>query len=41
VWRPYRGEHNAEVLAEWLAADEDKVRALEAAGVLVSEAPSR
>jgi crotonobetainyl-CoA:carnitine CoA-transferase CaiB-like acyl-CoA transferase len=38
---PYRGEHNAEVLAEWLAADEDKVRALEAAGVLVSEAPSR
>jgi hypothetical protein len=34
---PYRGEHNGEVLAEWLAADDAAVRALEEAGVLVAE----
>jgi crotonobetainyl-CoA:carnitine CoA-transferase CaiB-like acyl-CoA transferase len=34
---PYRGEHNAQVLAEWLGADGVDVRTLEAAGVLVAE----
>ena len=36
---PYRGEHNADVLAEWLGADGATVRALEEAGVLVAETP--
>jgi CoA:oxalate CoA-transferase len=34
---PYRGEHNAQVLAEWLGADGAMVRTLEEAGVLVAE----
>ena len=34
---PYRGEHNAQVLGEWLDADAAAVRALEQTGVLVSE----
>ena len=34
---PYRGEHNAEVLAEWLEADGVAVRMLEEAGVLLAE----
>ena len=34
---PYRGEHNAQVLGEWLGSDERAVRMLEDAGVLVAE----
>ena len=34
---PYRGEHNAEVLTEWLEADSAAVRMLEEAGVLLAE----
>jgi crotonobetainyl-CoA:carnitine CoA-transferase CaiB-like acyl-CoA transferase len=32
-----RGEHNAEVLADWLDLDEAAIRTLEDAGVLVAE----
>lgn len=35
---PYRGEHNAEVLAEWLGIGEHEVRILAESGVLVAEA---
>ncbi|MBW3669553.1 MAG: CoA transferase [Actinobacteria bacterium] len=35
---PYRGEHNHEVLTEWLGIDEDEVRVLLESGVLVAEA---
>jgi crotonobetainyl-CoA:carnitine CoA-transferase CaiB-like acyl-CoA transferase len=31
---PHRGEHNAEVLAEWLGVDVASVAALESAGIL-------
>jgi CoA:oxalate CoA-transferase len=34
---PYRGEHNAQVLSEWLDADVAAIRALEDGGVLVRE----
>ena len=34
---PFLGEHNAEVLAEWLELDESKLHALREAGVLHSE----
>jgi len=33
----YRGEHNAEVLAEWLGASPDEIAKLEEAGVLLAE----
>ena len=33
----YRGEHNREVLAEWLAASQDEIKRLEEAGVLLAE----
>ena len=36
---PYRGEHNAAVLREWLDAGDDEIAALEAAGVLAAESP--
>jgi len=35
---PRRGEHNADVLRDWLEAADDEIAALEAAGVLVAEA---
>jgi len=34
---PYRGEHNREVLREWLALGEAEIGALEASGVLLCE----
>ena len=34
---PYRGEHNDEVLRQWLDADDDELAKLRAAGVLVAE----
>ena len=34
---PFRGEHNAEVLAEWLALEGSALQAAEASGALVSE----
>jgi crotonobetainyl-CoA:carnitine CoA-transferase CaiB-like acyl-CoA transferase len=34
---PHRGEHNAEVLAEWLGLDGAKAAALSEAGVLSAE----
>jgi crotonobetainyl-CoA:carnitine CoA-transferase CaiB-like acyl-CoA transferase len=34
---PYRGEHNAEVLKEWLGAGRDEVAKLNAAGVLTRD----
>lgn len=36
---PYRGEHNAEIASELLGLDEDRIRALEAAGVLLAGSP--
>ena len=36
---PHRGEHNREVLAEWLGMDEVGVEALTAAGVLADQVP--
>ena len=33
----YRGEHNREVLAEWLGASGDEIDKLEEAGVLLAE----
>jgi crotonobetainyl-CoA:carnitine CoA-transferase CaiB-like acyl-CoA transferase len=35
---PHRGEHNAEVLAEWLGLDGARTRALREAGVLSADA---
>jgi len=34
---PYRGEHNQTVLAEWLGAGEQEIRALSSSGILLSE----
>ena len=34
---PYRGEHNHAVLAEWLGAGEQEIRALSSSGILLSE----
>ena len=34
---PYRGEHNAEVLSQWLSMKDDDVAALEVSGVLLAE----
>jgi hypothetical protein len=33
----YRGEHNREVLSEWLGASDDEITKLEQAGVLLAE----
>lgn len=35
---PHRGEHNFEVLTDWLAADAEAIGALEAAGILLADA---
>ena len=35
---PFRGEHNAEVLHEWLALDEPAIREIESTGALPAEA---
>ncbi len=35
---PHQGEHNAEVLAQWLGASADETAMLEAAGVLIARA---
>ncbi len=37
---PHRGEHNAEVLADWLACEDEEVAELVAAGVLLEELPA-
>ncbi len=37
---PHRGEHNAEVLGEWLGCDEDEIAAWTVAGVLLEEKES-
>lgn len=37
---PHRGEHNGEVLAEWLGWDASRVASLEAASVLLSARPA-
>lgn len=37
---PHRGEHNAEVLGEWLGCDEDEIAAWTEAGVLLEEKES-
>ena len=34
---PHRGEHNAEVLREWLAVDDAEIRELEDAKVLLRD----
>lgn len=34
---PFQGEHNGEVLSQWLGMDEEMVRSLADAGILVSE----
>lgn len=36
---PHRGEHNAELLGEWLGLSVSDIQALEASGVLMREAP--
>jgi crotonobetainyl-CoA:carnitine CoA-transferase CaiB-like acyl-CoA transferase len=36
---PHRGEHNAEVLAQWLGMGETEAAALASAGVLLTEPP--
>jgi crotonobetainyl-CoA:carnitine CoA-transferase CaiB-like acyl-CoA transferase len=36
----YRGEHNAEVLVEWLGASADEIAKLEEEGVLLAEEPA-
>ena len=37
---PYLGEHNAEVLTEWLGYTEEQLRELLSANVLVTQPPS-
>jgi succinate--hydroxymethylglutarate CoA-transferase len=35
---PHRGEHNAQVLSEWLGLSGDRIGALDEAGILLAEA---
>ena len=37
----YRGEHNREVLGDWLGAAADEIAALEQSGVLLAESPKK